>query len=289
MDRFVRLRWSCCTLERRALEAEGVACHHLATTEKMKTSMNRCRSHNLTHFPNVLGDQGFETNANDHSHPADGFMDIHNFFTLVQYTNRSIKRSTLIWFVFLLICVPLVALGMTPREPTPEVYTSHRGRFIVRIEPGKYVKNPTTSSHTTARVFEFNSHAHAYEPRATFKLENEILPRNVLITEDGSRIVAVDDWFNQDYKKPVIVVYDASGIVLKRFRINDLLSLEEADEIKPPKGKLYWLPWTIDVNLKLNSNEIFIMRDRIAMGPGKKHDNLFIDLKTFKISKEKLE
>lgn len=122
-----------------------------------------------------------------------------------------------------------------------------------------------------------------------FKLENKILPGNVFISEDGSRIVAVDDWFNQDYKKPVIVVYDASGIVLKRFGIRDILSLEEVERIKPPKGELYWLPWKIDVNLMLNSNELFVLRDRISKGPGKKHDNFFIDLKTFKISKEKLE
>lgn len=178
---------------------------------------------------------------------------------------------------------------MSPREATPEVYSSNRGRFIVRIEPGKYVKNATPSSHATARVFEYNSRANAYEPRVTFKLENEILPSKVLISEDGSRIVVVDDWFNQDYKKPVLVIHDASGRVVKRFRVQDLLNSTEVEEIKPLNGKLYWAPWNIDVVLKYNSNKIFVLRDYISMGPGKKYDNLLIDLKTYKVTKEKLD
>lgn len=176
--------------------------------------------------------------------------------------NNSLGSLLLAW-------ISLSALGMVPREPTPVVYSSWRGRFIVRIEPGEYSPGKP-GSRAIARVFEFITHKNTFEPRATFKLENEILPAKVHITDDGSRIVAVDDWTDQDYEKPVVVIHNASGAVIKRFRIDDVLSPEELEELKPKRpGQIHWSAWKIDTNLLLNSNELFVMRDHIAKRVGK--------------------
>jgi hypothetical protein len=181
----------------------------------------------------------------------------------------------------------LTAEAFSPAEPVPEVYASRRGKFLVRVEPGETIKNGKHIRNAVAQTFVFNDKKKSYDPQNSFPLENEIFPGKLLITEDGSRIVAVDDWSNSKMEKPILVIYDRKGNALKRYRLKDFLTSAEIDEIKPQTNREFsiWQPWAKAVVLVSDSNSLRVIRDEVIQGPGKKYDSFVIDLMTFDVRK----
>ena len=185
----------------------------------------------------------------------------------------------------ILLFFQLRSSATTLAEPVPSVYASYRGAFTVRVEPGE-VKDGKSVRKATARVFKYSGRNKSYTETAFFDLENQTLPGKLLISDDGSHIVGVDDWGDNGYKRPVIIVYNGAGKVLKRFHLGDFLTKAEIEELKPRDNLPYWQTWAIQVRLWDDPGAILVIRDEVISGPGKKHDNLRIDLKDFRIWKD---
>lgn len=173
------------------------------------------------------------------------------------------------------------AFALSLADPIPFVYSSYGGNFLARVEPGE---DKSGGKKAMAQLFKYNAAKRQYEKGLSIPLENQVLPEKLLITEDGTRFVGVGDWWNFDYENPVIMVYGDNGKVLKRFRIEDFLSNEEVAAVKKKTGGMP-ARWAEEVVLVTSSSTLRVIRDWVIKGPGKKYDNLLIDLKTLKVRK----
>ena len=153
----------------------------------------------------------------------------------------------------------VTAFALTLAVPIPFVYSSYGGKFVARVEPGE---NKKGGKKAIAQLFKFDDAKKEYQKGVSFRLENQILPEQLLITEDGARFVGVGDWWNLDYENPVIIIYDEKGDVLKRFRVEDFLSKEEVAEVKKKSGGMPGR-WVEHVVLVQGSPTVRIIRDSV--------------------------
>lgn len=63
-----------------------------------------------------------------------------------------------------------------------------------------------------------------YQELRTFPLLNGVAPENMLVTDDGDRIVSLGNWCDLGYSINNLVIHSGDGKVLKAFALKDLLS-----------------------------------------------------------------
>lgn len=192
-------------------------------------------------------------------------------------------RAFAVHFVLVvsLIGFQILAFGLSLATPIPFVFSSHGGAWLVRVEPGE---GKVFSKKATAQVFRFNEKTKIFDKGSLFNLENRILPGEVLVSEDGTRFVAVNDWNDFDYENPVMIVYDEKGRILKKFWLEDFVPKDEVSAVRKKAGGVPQ-SWAEAVVLPIGSMEVRVIRDTVIRGPDKKRDNLAVDLKTFQIRK----
>jgi hypothetical protein len=71
---------------------------------------------------------------------------------------------------------------------------------------------------------------------------NEIAPMDVLIADDGRYVVTIDDYGRTGLGDNAVVIYDAEGKLMNRYKLSDFLSQEEIDgpEIPRSASSIFW-------------------------------------------------
>jgi hypothetical protein len=133
-------------------------------------------------------------------------------------------RLTLGIFALLL---PSVAKADSWAKAETIVRASDRGNIIARIEPGapKFFHGDGHTAHCL--LLRFSEKDRGYEPMVEFDLMNRLLPETVLVADDGSFIVTLDDYIDGDATENALAIYSGKGTLLKRWALGDILPEED--------------------------------------------------------------
>ena len=116
------------------------------------------------------------------------------------------------------------ALADTFMSPSVQEHRSTDGQTVVTVVPAMLSCAPEESDCTPAaraiveRVFG-GDRGHS----RTIRLLNPQAPGGVFVTDDGARLLTVDDYAGGGHGPNVIVVYDGEGTVLARYGLSDIL------------------------------------------------------------------
>ena len=183
--------------------------------------------------------------------------------------------------LFALLTCTSSALAWTPAVPEVRLYFSRGGEYVARVEPSISKLDEDPKGPARLLLFHYDSAASTYSRVSSVALENKYAPGKILLTPDGARIIAVDDFYDWQYKSPVIVIYDSAGVVLKKLMLDEIIAKVEASELRKSSK-----PWMLDVTL--GSGYIYIQRDGQVAGPGDYKKSLKVSLTDYRITDDVL-
>ena len=71
-------------------------------------------------------------------------------------------------------------------------------------------------------------------------LENAVAPVTVLVAADGRYVVTSDDWGGVGYGPNVVVIYGPGGELVRKFKLEDLLTGEELAAVPLTVSSRWW-------------------------------------------------
>lgn len=146
-------------------------------------------------------------------------------------------------FLFsLLLCISDVNSDSWLPPQTTGV-ASPGGEFLVRIEPGDSVGDvfgfAGEKKGKFAQAFFYHlEDVNKLSLQQKIDLVNPIAPVFYVVTNQG-KLVTFDNWHNVGYGK-VLVIYAASGKLIKSFSLSDMYSKSEREKIPASVSSLWW-------------------------------------------------
>lgn len=122
--------------------------------------------------------------------------------------------------------------------PTPSTSSSPTGASLVRILPSVREEKSDKWGKATVIVYRLNSENQSYREISRFALEQQ--PREILINDEGTRIVTFDGYFGMGRGDRVIAVMDGSGKDLKTWKLTDIYSEARIDRMSRSVSSTYW-------------------------------------------------
>ena len=108
--------------------------------------------------------------------------------------------------------------------PSVQEYHSANGEFVVTVIPARLSCTPKESECVpAARAIVERLVGDDRADARTIRLLNSQAPAMVFLTDDGARLLTVDDYAGGGHGPNVVVVYDAEGAVLARYALSDIL------------------------------------------------------------------
>ncbi len=124
--------------------------------------------------------------------------------------------------------------------PTPSVHVSENAGLIARVEPGSTNPDGSGAKSAHCRFYRYSEEKKMYEFWREHDLVNGARPCSVVIPDDGSFLVTFDDYMGVGTSENTVVVYDASGRILKKWALNDILSDAEIKELPSSTMSIHW-------------------------------------------------
>lgn len=120
-------------------------------------------------------------------------------------------------------CCKLASLEAAKYPPTRLAYVTESGRFVIRITPAQFTNQEKISS-CRASIFEWDESKKMYINLFEIELINQLCPDRIIISEDGSLIMTLDEWGGGVNAKNAIVIYKvATGAILKKYNLEDFI------------------------------------------------------------------
>jgi TonB family protein len=79
-----------------------------------------------------------------------------------------------------------------------------------------------------------------YQFKSSWILLNPIAPVMTLLSDDGSRVVTIDDWGADGSGDHVIVIYDSLGTIIRKFTLEDIAPKNEIQNMRMMDNKRIW-------------------------------------------------
>ncbi|WP_154670986.1 hypothetical protein [Proteiniphilum saccharofermentans] len=158
---------------------------------------------------------------------------------MVEVYRKNLKKNMKVRFVLLFILVFFAGTIHSDVWDPPSIksYKSENGQFLLKVYPteipenyskwlsAKPKKKSKFSAEDTAIV---HCHAILYEIYNSDtikiwdkKLINRFAPNFVIVANDGKSIVTFDNWSSLGYGVDVMVTYDESGNMVKRYNLEE--------------------------------------------------------------------
>jgi hypothetical protein len=160
---------------------------------------------------------------------------------------------------------------------SPEVFLSRGTDYITRID----------GNH--AEMFCYDKSKHNYAPMVAFTISHMSMPQDMIVSKDGRYIAAIQRnmWWGRD--GDVLQVYDASGRLLKGFRIEDIWTAKEIETYRKydTRDVGFWL--YEEGFIVKPSDALFLLCDEALPIWGKDRiRNYVLDLRSLKIESASL-
>ncbi len=142
-----------------------------------------------------------------------------------------------LFFLLTLLCLLPAAHADSWLPPKPSVtYESLSGdaRFIVTA-------SPRSDSLITCRGAAWIKSSDSEWRQLWDKpLQNRLSPVTAVVANGGWRIVTFDNYYSVGYGDEVIVFYNETGDLIKKYALEDLLSKEELDRVPRSVSSRWW-------------------------------------------------
>jgi len=115
------------------------------------------------------------------------------------------------------------------------------------------------------------------------KLVNEISPVSALVTDDGKYVITFNDWGRLGYGDNVIVIYDSTGVVAKKFSLEDILSEDELLLIPHTVSSIWWGGDHFIDNIHNNLMLQVVKNNKMPNDEDVEFNVIWIELETFGI------
>ena len=142
-----------------------------------------------------------------------------------------------ILFLLSLFCLLPAAHADSWLPPKPSVtYESLNGdaRFIVTASPRS---NALIACHGAALI---KSNGSEWRQLWNKSLQNQLSPVTAVVANGGWRIVTFDNYYSVGFGDEVIVFYNETGDLIKKYSLEDLLSKEELDRVPRSVSSRWW-------------------------------------------------
>ncbi len=186
------------------------------------------------------------------------------------------------------LCLLILAAGNnfadTLHPPTQVVYSSADNSYLFLMQSAVFMGDKKTRPCTGVlfkidRQKVINFVSPHYIPVWTASLENDFSPLGVLVADDGSFVVTINDSSENLDAKTAVVVYDGEGNKTVALRIMDIFNPKELARIPNTASSYLWF-----FSGKINSKDRTLELTVWDGGPLEKPDfrKIKIDLKTGK-------
>lgn len=79
-----------------------------------------------------------------------------------------------------------------------------------------------------------------YSRRWETALANEVSPVSAIVSGQGDYVVTFDNWHSVGYGDDVVVIYDAQGVLVKKFGLEDLLTEGDIERLPRSVSSIWW-------------------------------------------------
>ena len=128
----------------------------------------------------------------------------------------------------------------------PKTFTSPNGEVLLRIEPPESYQSGLLWGGTVCRVFRLKGKA--FEEVREFQVQG--MAGKAFINDSADRIVFVDQAYGNRNPKPLLVVFDGEGKLLKQWGWKEMFGLEglealilgneETENMKQSINSIFW-------------------------------------------------
>ena len=118
--------------------------------------------------------------------------------------------------------------------PSPRTYGSWHGGYRLTVFPGDRM----TSKRCEATLEKLDGEKYVEVWRKP--LVNAIAPVSALISEKDAIFVTFDNWGSTGHGDDVMVIYDGSGTVKRKFSLNDIVPEAEQSKLRRSVSSIHW-------------------------------------------------
>ena len=165
--------------------------------------------------------------------------------------------------------------------PTPFTVSSPEGKYLLRAIPPQHVKEEGGNrSKMLFIVYQLDHESQDYRETNRFNVEGH--PIQIMINDQGDRIVTLDQYFGIGRGSRVVAVYDSKGRELKTWALEDFYDKEKVKELPKSTSSVHWRG---EVSWMHGQQEVWISKAESRAGKDVEFDNYVLDVKSLKISK----
>jgi hypothetical protein len=164
------------------------------------------------------------------------------------------------------------------------VHVSRNSDLIVRVEPGSANPDDSGAKPAHCRFYRYAEGKKVYEVWREHDLVNDVRPCGVVSPDDGSFLVTFDDYMGIGTSENTVVVYDASGRMLKKWALNDILSEAEIEELPHSTMSIHWRG---DVGvMRSRQHEVYISAPESPHDKTRNFKGFMLDVKALTIRED---
>lgn len=147
------------------------------------------------------------------------------------------KRIHFLCYATMMIVFPMTLLADALAAPRVMIIASPSGDSIARIVPGSKGTVNQAAKNAECIVLKYDHRSDQYLPAAHWVLRNEVLPSLAALPDDGSYLVTVDNYFDNENS---VVLYGADGRVVKSWKLADLFTEDELAKFEMFSLQVAW-------------------------------------------------
>lgn len=126
-------------------------------------------------------------------------------------------------------------------EVTPKKLESQLKYFEDKVEGKKNAGASKEAKEDRAKGAFYARRADGeYSKKSEFPLLNEVSPVSALVSNKGDYVVTFDNWHSVGYGDDVVVIYNATGALVKKFGLEDLLTEGDIETLPRSVSSIWW-------------------------------------------------
>lgn len=119
-------------------------------------------------------------------------------------------------------------------RPSPRTYSSWYGGYRLTVYPAE--RATSRPCEATLEKLDGNKYVEVWRKR----LVNKVAPVSALISEKDASFVTFDNWGKMGRGDDVMVIYDGSGALKRKFALNDFVSEAEQESMMRGVSSIHW-------------------------------------------------
>jgi hypothetical protein len=141
--------------------------------------------------------------------------------------------------------LPLLVLVVSPAfadrwvSPKTQKYYSSNKVFYFKVIPKEEDTPSRLLSYSIGELYERGRFWIPHQ-KWSIRLTNDVSPVSAVVSDNGKYVVTFDNWHEMGYGEDVVAIYGSEGNLVKKFKLEDILSKEEIKNIPHSVSSRWW-------------------------------------------------